>query len=317
MKTWQLLIPATVCVIVAGCRADPGIAQLERANLLLEDEIYRLRWELEDCQTANGSSVSRDETWSLPSEPADEAAPDDGDAWSESPRYSAPPLRLEGSLEEVSPGEALDYLRGRRATEPPVPTPHESFDGPDLPGPHSAPDDSGGWETAPPKPAILGDSRQVAQIVLDQERIRGYGAPGQLRDEGMIVVVEPFDATGLPLDVPGDVSVVVLDPALEGEAARVARWEFSATETADWIRRGKPGIELTLPWPDGSPTHADLHLFVRYVTADGRKLEIDSPIRVASFLPGVPSRHYAESPQPPAEQPPRIARPTWTPDRRR
>jgi len=323
MKTWPLLVAATVCLIVTGCRIDPRIAQLERANRLLEDEIYRLRWELKDCQTAGGRSVSRDETWSLPLELADEADADQGDARSEPPRYAAPPLRIEGSLEEVPPGDALDYLRNRRATEPPQPPPDESLDGPRLPGPESAPhdlsppDESTGWEIAPPKPAVLGDNRLVAQIALAPERIRGYGAPGQLRDEGMIVVVEPLDAAGVPLDVPGEVSVVVLDPALQGEAARVARWDFSAAETAELIRRGGPGIELTLPWPDDSPQHADLHVFVRYVTADGRKLEVDSPIRVASFLPSTPSRHYAESAQPPAEPAPRIARPVWTPDRRR
>ena len=69
-------------------------------------------------------------------------------------------------------------------------------------------------------------------------------------------------------------SVVVLDPAFEGEAARVARWDFTAAETAAMFRRTgtESAIHLTMAWPGDPPAHGKLHLFVRYVTADGRKL---------------------------------------------
>ena len=40
-------------------------------------------------------------------------------------------------------------------------------------------------------------------------------------------------------------------------------------------------IHLTMAWPGDPPAHHKLHLFVRYVTADGRKLQADQPIEVA------------------------------------
>jgi hypothetical protein len=78
-------------------------------------------------------------------------------------------------------------------------------------------------------------------------------------------------------------SVVLIDPALEGGAARVARWDFSAAETAAMFRRtgSVPAIHLATVWPAGPPVHNKLHLFVRYVTADRRKLQVDAPIEVA------------------------------------
>jgi len=309
MKTWPLLVAGTVCLTVAGCRMDPRIAQLERANRLLEDRIYQLQWELEDCQSAARRDGAEDATWSLPLEPV----PDADSPWDETPPHAsprqAPALKLEGSLEEVTPGEALDSLRGRRAVEPSGPVPGESPDGPQLPGAGGDGEDSSGWKTAPPKPAISSTGQQVTQIVLDRRAIRGYGTVEGTSDAGLLIVVEPRNATGRPLDVPGDVSVVVLDPALQGEAARVARWDFSAAETARMIRSSGPGIELTLPWPAGQPKHADLHLFVRYVTEDGRKLEVDAPIRIASAVLGASLHHDDESAMPA----PRVARPVWSP----
>jgi hypothetical protein len=81
-------------------------------------------------------------------------------------------------------------------------------------------------------------------------------------------------------------SIVVLDPGLrdeEGKAARVARWDFTAAETAAMFRRtgATAAIHLMMTWPDHPPKHNKLHLFVRYVTADGRNVEANQPIEVA------------------------------------
>ena len=97
------------------------------------------------------------------------------------------------------------------------------------------------------------------------------------------MVVEPRDRAGRTVDAPADMSVVVIDPALEGNAARVARWDFTAAETAAMFRRSGSSlaIHLTMAWPGDPPAHHKLHLFVRYVTADGRKLQADQPIEVA------------------------------------
>ena len=96
-------------------------------------------------------------------------------------------------------------------------------------------------------------------------------------------------------------SVVVLDPAVldeRGKAARVARWDFTAAETASLFRRtdSSRAIHLAMAWPADPPKHNKLHLFVRYVTADGRKLEADRPIEVA--LPG--ERQAGWTPAPPS-----------------
>jgi hypothetical protein len=52
MRAWSLAVAGCVCLALAGCRTDPEIARLERDNRLKEDEIYRLRWRIEDLQEA-------------------------------------------------------------------------------------------------------------------------------------------------------------------------------------------------------------------------------------------------------------------------
>ena len=41
-------------------------------------------------------------------------------------------------------------------------------------------------------------------------------------------------------------SVVVIDPALDGNAARVARWDFTAAETAAMFRRSGAALAIHL-----------------------------------------------------------------------
>ncbi|MEX2176790.1 MAG: hypothetical protein WD872_20655 [Pirellulaceae bacterium] len=75
-------------------------------------------------------------------------------------------------------------------------------------------------------------------------------------------------------------SVVVLDPSKSGEAARIARWNFDASATRQKLDGGSAakGIRLQMPWPATPPQSDRLHLFVRYVTADGRQLQTDREI---------------------------------------
>ena len=130
------------------------------------------------------------------------------------------------------------------------------------------------------------DNRRVVSIALNRTMTGGIGAEDRSGDSGLLVVVEPRDREGRSVDAPAAMCVVVLDPAAQGEAVRVARWDFSAAETTAMFRRSgsTAAIHLTMTWPHGPPKHNNLRLFVRYMTADGRKLQAEQAIEVA--LPG-------------------------------
>jgi len=367
MRIWQVALGASLLLAAAGCRTDPNIVLLERELRLQEDEIFRLRDCLEDCQVAlesarrksaalqreSGSGVP-DIDLSLGGGVADEL-PEQGEAPRFAPPAPARPMLPSVELEEPARSEPAPS----RQTEPRQ-----------TPGPTSRPSDGSELEEAPrwspptgaapsgsvPQPINGGaarggaESAQVARVLVNRALSGGFDADGHPGDEGVIVVVEPRDRQDRYVAAPGEVSVVLLDPTLD---ARVARWDFSAVETArmfhDWTF-GR-GIQLEMTWPGEPPKNRELHVFVRYTTADGRRLEVDQPIRVepagrsvagwsardaretrpgeggASRTPAAASTHARPTPADPATRPrdddgpsssrtaTRPDRPAWSPDR--
>lgn len=297
MKSLPWSILGLVCLAVAGCRADPNTALLERELRLQEDEIYRLKAKLsdyEDVEVLPGGEGrpdgagrrQRSRTGAGPVESLlDFATPQglpDPDAMDRTP-----PTRAA----EADPGVAPRF---ERSPLPPLPkTPEDLESAPRFPAPNyldvpesipSGPEtpngDLPGRQSRVAPSALPTDSSRAARLVLDRSATGGLDADGNPGDEGLQVAVEAVDSQGRSVAAPASMAVVVLDPVLD---ARVARWDFTAAETASMLRRAgrKTSISLGMLWPEGPPVHRELHLFVRYTTSDGRNLEADGPLRIA------------------------------------
>jgi hypothetical protein len=215
-----------------------------------------------------------------------------------------------------APGVPKDLIREKGSLPPDIPEVPKELQGPSKP-PAPGPGEKGSGSAAPPDfspdgPSIemgrgdrrhfamtvsaptdsgvafvpKGDSQYVAAIVLNRSLTGGINDGENDGDQGLLVVVEPRDSRGRPIDAPAKIVVALLDPAVldeEGNASRLALWEFSAEETASMFRRvgTSEAIHLAMAWPDEPPKNSKLHLFVRYLTSDGRMLEADHPIEVA------------------------------------
>ncbi len=355
MKPWQTAVVGLAFLAIAGCRVDPSIPILERELRLKEDEIYRLRGMLEDMQDCpvtcrehgDGGHVDADGSSRRKSPAA-------------SPHGATPPqIELPGKATEKTP----DLLKAPAGSMPGgsvpsgVPEVPPELQGPSRPAPSAdgptldVSDGRAGPRTIESVSFIAaGDSSRVASIALDRVLTGGISADERAGDQGLLVVVEPRDSAGRIVEAPADMIVVVLDPELEGEAMRIGRWEYAAAETANLFRRSPMGsaVHLSLGWPDASPKHKKLHVFVRYVTADGRSLQTDQWVEIA--LPGEKSARWTPSdqtaqtgpalqgpppakdwkpnelPSPPVEaapirtatrtSPTSPARPAWSPERR-
>jgi hypothetical protein len=368
MKSWQFAVVGLALLATAGCRSDPAIGLLERELRHKEDEIYRLRASLEDMQDCGQSCQQR----SAPAEP-DEAPPPRRRRGSSaapngvaSPKVEMPsqptsevpdtlkspagamplgvpevPENLQGPSKPLNPRDGGPSRPNRDHTRSPGPA---ELDGPALEsGPGGVTARPGRFTLAGQSASAVpvtptGDSRHVSRIVLNRTLTGGVNAGNGAGDQGLLVVVEPLDRAGRIVDAPAEMSVVVRDQALTGEAARVARWDFTAAETAAMFRRTGAGaaIHLTAAWPGDPPAHHKLHLYVRYMTADRRELRAETPIEVS--LPGDKTARWTPSDrpaEPPAisEQEPLTARvpgptpymagrteaksrrPVWSPDR--
>jgi hypothetical protein len=352
MKPWQFAVVSLALVATTGCRSDPAVPLLERELRRKEDEIYRLRAQLEEFQDCGSCQVVTGGPKATPAEatgsPRGHAAVPNGIAPPSIELPGQPSSSVPDALKKPTPSGSLpagvpdvpESLRGpskplspkdlEPSTKPTSrsrsPAPLDS-DGPMLEkGPGGVSSRSGrinlaSLSAAPLTPA--GDSRHVAGITLNRTLTGSILGEDRSGDQGLLVVVEPRDSDGRSVDAPAEISVVVLDPALKGDACRVARWDFTAAETAGMFRRSGSGqaIHLAAAWPADPPAHRKLHLFVRYVTADGRRLEANQPIEVV--LPGDQENRGTTADAAPAS--PHTAarsdesqsqRPVWSPDRR-
>ena len=306
MKIWQFAVLGLLGLAVAGCRSDPSVALLERDNRLKEDEIYRLQDRIAELEgTLQGSAPSpgisvgtQIPRTGRPGEMSQEPGPEVSPLRSTAPPRNSPPEntpppdtfrspRIELPGESLPPNQIPDTLRVPDGSRTPGDAPRRV-----------APPGGGGstqWKAS-------GDNSQVAQITLHPSLTGGVNNGGRAGDEGLLVVVEPRDFSGNIVDTAGDVSIALLDPALSGEQARLARWDFTAAQTAGMVRSGSQrGIHVQVPWNSAAPAHDRLKVFVRYTTRDGRKLQAERVIGVA--LGEVP-----------AVNPPQTAtRPEWSP----
>ncbi len=329
MKTWQFVVPGLLGLALAGCRNDPSVALLERDNRKKEWEIHQLHKRVEDLEEAlNGGAPAGPAilrgvpSGEMPPEPGTIEGSRPGPASTRPAPPFTPPGRSNSQPETPVPG-GFDFSPGTPAPPGEIPermrAPGNGVPLRQVSPPGGSP--SGGssqWSPAGGQTlaghSALTDNSPVAQITLHPALTGGIGTGVRSGDEGLLVVVEPRDFGGNIVNAPGEISVAVLDPALSGEQARLARWDFAAAQTEGMIRTGsQPGIHLRLPWAS-TPAHDRLKVFVRYTTRDGRKLQAERLIAVAvNGPPPVPREVLSEADA--AQTASRPQRPQWSPVR--
>lgn len=276
MKTYLRYAATVLLAIAGGCRGNVSHELLERELLAQENQIYQLQ-DLVDEYESRLDSCHREN---------DSLLAELGRARTPGKRSNA--RKAEDSGEELSPpvvepgseGSAMPF-EGPPLISPPDASVPE--------GEHMAKAAKGGRKNPSRGAKVRSISaargpidKVIAEITLNRKLTGGHNVDGHAGDEGVMVVVEPLNATGDLIEVPGEVSIVVLDPAIEGEAARVARWDFSSKEAASHLKRTPmgDGLHFDLRWPHSPPVHRVLNLYVRYTTADGRRLETNKQIEV-------------------------------------
>jgi hypothetical protein len=281
MKTRMSILCWIVLFAIVGCRSrNPVIALLEQENTMLEDKIFEQQYELEQYREALQSSRGENQALrrSLTSEKSDEkpygptpAPPrsDTREGPSEFPdKLELPDIEL--PAEPTPQGELPERFRTRDSLQPDVGPPPRFVPTPAIDG------------NVPGEALLYGDNNRVASITLSRFLTGGLNSDEQDGDEGISVLIQPRNDAGEIVSAAAPVSVVVLDPNLEGQAARVGRWDFPADEVARGIQEGglRQGIYLEMPWSSGPPAHGILQVYVRFTTDDGRDLEAHTSIRV-------------------------------------
>jgi hypothetical protein len=319
---------------------EAALAQCRRENT-------KLRGETDGCDST-GRPLPRIAPAPPPRVPGDKAPHRPPGADTAAPGTTTPPKIDYG--ERLQPGEVPPLFQPRPAPRKTEPIPPSTRDlprsdtektldhspaGPRLPGlaaeDHNVslrrsvnPPVAARSPGVPNPPVVAGHSRQVVELVLNRRGTGGTRQQGEHAPGGLKVLVEPRDTQGRIVAAPAQLSIAVIDPAIDGPAGYVARWDFAPTETAKLFQRGEmpgaagPGIFVELPWPGEPPQHDELRVFARYVTEDGRKLVASQAIRLGASDDEPAERPdgrtiAADTPpsEPPAQPPPDSSVPGW------
>ena len=305
----------------SGCRRrdpymDAYVEILNAEKRDLEDQVYELESELEEAQSEINSLKSR--TPRAKSGAADLLKPKTNSAKPSvmedselTPPMIDPGIPLEEPKIEIPPASpkpappaknsstktlkpAPEFVAQPEPVPEPTtigdPVPEPSGDKEDLPPP-SLPTES----LPAPKPKLELPFRkkapvdaeiidpQVSRLFINPFHTTGIDLDQQVGDDALRVVFEPRNEAGQIVPQAAEVSVVLLDPAKSGEAARVARWDLSKQRVGEGILEARPdrGIKLELPWPEKRPDNGKLKLFVRYTGHDGQTVEATGDVFVS------------------------------------
>jgi len=286
MSRWPFVL--TTLLVLAGCRTQPYVnAHIETVNAEfreLEDYTYYLEEEKARLQQEL-AAIRRGQI-------APGAGRDGG----------------AGGIFRRRPagaGDGSDDLNPPRIEASPAPT----DDAPviEMPGSEPAPlppPGAGASALRPageqPASAIEPADTKITHLHLHPLLTGGADFDGQSGDDGLSVVLEPRNADDEYVPQAGPVSIIVLDPARQGDAARVARWDFDLSAARQALAAAPParGLKFELQWPAAPPASTRLSLFVRYETPDGRKLQTSREIHLKP--PGESSPGWTPRPGGPA-----------------
>lgn len=166
---------------------------------------------------------------------------------------------------------------------------------------------------------------RVVEIAFHPSLSRVANLDSRPEEDGLYLVLQPRNVLGQMVPVAAELSVVVLDPALEGDAAKIGRWNYSTSEVQTKLQPigSSQGVHLTLPWTGTKPSADRVIVFARYTFPDRRQVVGQKEIFVDAnsgpksvWAPRAPSSnrvvsagHPANRPRPPASGPTNVVRP--------
>jgi hypothetical protein len=254
------------CLVATGCRRDAYVdAYLEMLNAekrALEDRIYELEYDyeqaLEELEKLRGNKSGE----------KDERQTDVGELIEEPdflPEIKLPPGLEDGSGESAVPPERESAATGTHPASGVLRIVGRDID-----------------QRTAPDPSTAEFDERIDYVYINPRLTGGEDFDQRPGDDGLAVLIEPRNKAGQFVPKPAAVTIVLLDPAKNGDAARYARWEFDQ-DVAEEVLRTDPldrGLLFRVPWSGTPPDSDRLHLFVRYHTEDGRKLEADRLITI-------------------------------------
>jgi hypothetical protein len=125
---------------------------------------------------------------------------------------------------------------------------------------------------------------RVVELAFHPSLSRALNLDDRPDDDGLYLVLQPKNERGQMVPVAADLTIIALDPAREGKAGQVGRWDYSAAEVQSKLRPigHEQGIHFQLPWNGPDPSADRVIVFGLYKFPDGRQVMGEKEIFISN-----------------------------------
>lgn len=125
---------------------------------------------------------------------------------------------------------------------------------------------------------------RVVELAFHPSLSRAINMDDRPDDDGLYLVLQPKNERGQMVPVAADLTIFVLDPAREGDAAKIGRWEYKAADVQSKLQPigSEQGIHFRLPWNGPDPAADRIIVFALYKFDNGRQVMGEKEIFISS-----------------------------------
>jgi hypothetical protein len=115
---------------------------------------------------------------------------------------------------------------------------------------------------------------RIIEIGFHRTLCRGQNLDERPGDDGVYLVLTPINRNGQVVNVPGKLTLVVKEGAVESSKESLFEKDYSASELTEYLTAEgtSQGFHLSIPWASKRPANSSVSVFVRYQLEDGRTL---------------------------------------------
>jgi hypothetical protein len=125
---------------------------------------------------------------------------------------------------------------------------------------------------------------RVVELAFHPTLSRAIDMDDRPDDDGLYLVLQPKNERGQMVPIVASLIIFALDPAREGDAAKIGRWEYSAADIEAKLQPigSEQGIHLRLPWNGPDPSADRVIVFALFKFDNGRQVMGEKEIFISS-----------------------------------
>lgn len=122
--------------------------------------------------------------------------------------------------------------------------------------------------------AEMPEDTRIVEVKFHPTLCRAVNSDQQGDDDGLYLVLQPYNSSGEFVPLPADLMVLALDLSREEKKATIGRWTLSAADVKSKMNPigSSQGIHLSLSFSGPAPQCDRVLVFAYYTLADGRRV---------------------------------------------